>query len=208
MVLLEVCIDSLAGLRAAVEGGAGRLEVCSRLDLDGLTPADELLVEAVRSGIPSVAMVRPRPGGHVQSNADVQAMAEDLVRARALGVRGFVLGAVTERGDVDRETIRNMVGLAGSLPVTFHRAFDATRDRLEALDVLVELGVKRVLTAGGAVNAFEGRHELRKLVQHARGRITVVAGGGVRVSNAREIVEASGVSEIHSSTVFSVAGID
>jgi copper homeostasis protein len=208
VVLLEVCIDSAAGLRAAIDGGAGRLEVCSRLDLDGLTPTDELLVDALRSGVPCFAMIRSRAGGHVQSKADVHRMAEDLVRAKMLGAHGFVLGAMTERGEVDRGAVARLIELAQPLPVTFHRAFDTARDHLGALDVLVELGVERVLTSGGAKSAFEGRHVLRALVKHARDRITIVAGGGVRASNAREIVAISGVREIHSSTVFSVLGVD
>jgi copper homeostasis protein len=208
VVLLEVCIDSAAGLRAAVDGGAGRLEVCTRLDLDGLTPTNELLGEALRSDVRCFAMIRSRAGGHVQSKADVQRMVADLVRAKTLGAHGFVLGAMTESGEVDRGAVERLIEVAQPLPVTFHRAFDTARDPLGALDVLVELGVERVLTSGGAKNAFEGRHVLRALVERARDRITIVAGGGVRASNAREIIAISGVREIHSSTVFSVIEVD
>ncbi len=206
-MLLEVCIDSSAGLRAAVDGGAGRLEVCSRLDLDGLTPTDDLLLEAVRSGVPCVAMIRPSQNPFI-NGPDTRAMLRDLVRIKGLGAQGFALGALRGDGTVADALVRGLVELASPWPVTFHRAFDWTRDRFDALDVLIELGVKRVLTSGGAVNAFEGRHVLRELVEHARGRITIVAGGGVRASNAREIVAVSGVSELHSSTVFSVSDID
>jgi copper homeostasis protein len=202
VVLLEVCIDSLAGLRAAVEGRPGRLEVCSRLDLDGLTPTDELLTAAVGSGIECVAMVRPRAGGFVYDTGEVERMIESIEHARSLGARGIVLGALTQEGDVDRDVVREWVERAAPLPVTFHRAFDVARDKSAALEVLVEIGVKRVLTSGGARSALEGKDVLRALVSQSRGRITIVAGGGVRIGNAQEIVRASGVREIHSSTVF------
>jgi copper homeostasis protein len=208
VVLLEVCIDSSAGLRAAVDGKAGRLEVCSRLDLDGLTPTDDLLVEAVRSGIPCVAMIRRSAGNHfIGGRTNTPGMLHDLVRAKKLGAQGFALGALMLNGRVADGHVRSFVELAAPWPVTFHRAFDWTRDRFEALDALAELGVKRVLSSGGATNAFEGRNGLRELVEHARGRITIVAAGGVRAWNAREIVAVSGVSEVHSSTVFSVADL-
>jgi copper homeostasis protein len=202
VVLLEVCIDSQEGLRAAVDGRAGRLEVCSRLDLDGLTPADELLCAAIESGIECVAMVRPRAGGFVYDADEVQRMIESIGRMRSLVAHGFALGALTTDDEVDRDVVGRLLEAAGPLPVTFHRAFDATRDRSAALDVLIGLGVKRVLTSGGAANAFEGRLGLRELVERSRGRITIVAAGHVRVSIAREIVAVGGVSEIHSSTVF------
>ncbi len=202
MVLLEVCIDSLEGLRAAVDGRAGRLEVCSRLDLDGLTPTDELLAASVASGIECFAMVRPRAGGFVYDADEVEQMIASIEHMRSAGAHGFVLGALTEARDVDRDVVRDLVAQAAQLPVTFHRAFDVVRDRTAALEVLVELGVKRVLTSGGAKNALDGKDVLGELVVQSRGRITIVAGGGVRVGNASEIVRASGVREIHSSTVF------
>jgi len=202
MVLLEVCIDSQATLRTAVSGGANRLEVCSRLDVGGLTPEDALLSESIATGVPCVAMMRSRAGDFVYTAAEMSAMLVQLARFKVLSPRGVVFGALTASGDVDREALTRVIALARPMSVTFHRAFDAVRDPFSALDVLMSLGVDRVLTSGGAPDAFEGRDRLRQLVAHARGRITILAGGGVRAHNAREIVRASGVVEIHSSTVF------
>jgi copper homeostasis protein len=127
-----------------------------------------------------------------------------IARAKDLGAQGFALGALTRRGDVDKKALCALIEVASPLPVTFHRAFDAASDRTAALESLVELGVKRVLSSGGARTASEGRKVLRDLVVQARGRITVIAAGGVRAHNAAEIVGATGVSEIHSSTVFAL----
>ncbi len=202
VVLLEVCVDSLAGLRAAVAGGAGRLEVCSRLDVGGLTPSDQLLAAALASSLTSFAMIRPRAGDFVYTPREIDNMRLDLARKKALGAHGFVLGMLTRSGDVDASRLREFVALAAPLPVTFHRAFDHAHNRLEALERLIDCGVTRVLTSGGAADAFKGREELAHLVERARGRITILPGGGVRTHNAAEIVRATGVRELHSSTVF------
>ena len=203
-MLLEVCFDDDAGLARALTGRAGRFEVCSRLDLDGLTPTDALLGAAVTTRVPCVAMVRPRGGVHVWSVAEHAALLADVDRVRALGAQAVVLGALTADCRVDRALTADLVRAAGPLPVVFHRAFDATRDRFEALETLIDLGVARVLTSGGARDAFEGRRELRALVERAAGRIAILPGGGVRAHNAAEILAATGLTELHSSTPFAL----
>lgn len=203
-MLLEVCFDSEPGLRRAVAGGAGRLEVCARLDLDGLTPDDALLAAAVATGVPCVAMVRPRGGAHTWAEGEHAGLLADLERVKRARIAGVVLGALTAEGDVDRALVAKLVAAARPLPVTFHRAFDATRDRDAALATLVELGVRRILTSGGASDAHAGRFELRRLVERAAGRIAILPGGGVRAHNAAEILAATGVDELHSSTPFAL----
>ncbi len=202
MVLLEVCIDSADGLRRAVAGGADRLEVCSRLDLDGLSAEEALLAAAHGAGVPWFAMVRPRQGSHVWRADEHAALFADLDRARACGAAGFVLGAITRDGEVDAALIDALVRHAAPLPVTFHRAFDRVRDPFAGLETLVGLGVRRILTSGGAADAFTGRDRIRELVDRARGRIVILPGGGVRAHNASAILAATGATELHSSTVF------
>jgi copper homeostasis protein len=201
-MLLEVCIDSFERLDAAVRHRAGRLEVCSRLDLDGLTPERPLLEAAVASRTPCVAMVRPRAGSHVWAGEEHAAVLADVATARELGAQGVVFGALTAARRVDRELTGRVVEAAGPLPVTFHRAFDATADLDEALETLVELGVRRILTSGGARDAHSGRERLRALVALAAGRIAILPGGGVRAHNATEILDATGVGELHTSSPF------
>jgi copper homeostasis protein len=202
VVLLEVVVDAHEAIRRAVAGGAGRLEVCARLDLAGLTPQDDVLAAAVATGVPCMAMVRPRGGSHVWKQGEHVALLQDVARVRALGAQGVVAGAITDDGRVDRALVAALVAAASPAPVTFHRAFDATTDPFEALETLVDLGVARILTSGGAADAFAGRFRLRELVERARGRIGILPGGGVRAHNAAEILTATGVSELHSSTVF------
>jgi copper homeostasis protein len=203
MVLLEVCIDDLAGARAALAGGAGRLEVCSRLDLGGLTPSPDL-VRALRSetSSPLFCMVRPRGGDFVPRGDDLARCMDDLERVLDCGAHGVVYGWITTDGRVDRAALEALVARSRGVPATFHRAFEHVKNPVQELEVLIECGIERVLTSGGAKDAHEGRFVLRELVEAARGRIRILPGGGVRAHNAAAIVAATGVDEIHSSTVF------
>jgi len=149
-------------------------------------------------------MIRPRGGSHVWIAAEHPQIFADLARAKLLGAHGVVFGALTTDARVDRELTARFIDAARPLPVTFHRAFDQVHDRDEALETLVELAVRCILTSGGAQNAFEGRAELRALVEHAAGRIGILPGGGVRAHNARAILSATGVSELHGSVPFAL----
>jgi copper homeostasis protein len=207
MPLLEVCVDSLEALRAAEEGGAARIELCSRLDLGGLSPTPELAREALAvARLPIAVMVRPRAGGFVYTPDDLAAMEAEIVVWREArppqAPAAIVFGALTKEGDVDVSAVRRLLAAARPRNATFHRAFDEVRDPARALEALVRLGVDRVLTSGGAPDAHAGRHSLRALVERSRGRIVVMAGGGVRSTNAADLLAASGVTELHGSVPF------
>jgi copper homeostasis protein len=203
VTLLEVCVDSLAGLARAEAGGAARIELCSRLDLGGLSPSDAELEAAVRATrLPLHVMVRPRAGDFVYDEREIAEMRREIERAKRARVAAVVFGLTRADGSIDVERTGELTRLARPLSVTFHRAFDAVPDQLAALEQLIELGIERVLTSGGAPNAHAGRLELRKLVDRSRGRIVVLAGGGVRAENFRDILRDAGVDELHSSTPF------
>jgi copper homeostasis protein len=198
MVILEACIEALEEARAAEAGGAGRVELCANLAEEGTTPDARLLAEMVRAlSIPVFAMVRPRPGSFVYTAGERSAMEDAIARARTLGARGIVTGVLTDASGVDVSSMRALVAAAGPLPVTFHRAFDRVGDRSAELETLIDLGVSRVLTSGGAATAIAGASEIGRLVSQAAGRIVIVAGGGVRGHNARRLVAMTGVTEIH-----------
>ena len=207
MALLEVCVDSRETLAAALDGGAGRLEVCSRLDLGGLTPLPQLLeaslAAAAPRAIPVHAMVRSRAHERfVPDAAEFAELRSDLTRVRAQGAQGAVFGLLTADGRVDLERTQELVWRARPMQVTFHRAFDRVRDPLAELEVLIQLGIERVLTSGGAASASDGLEVLRALVERGRGRIAILPGGGVREHNARRILERSGAVELHGSRPF------
>jgi copper homeostasis protein len=197
-VLVEAAVESLDDALAAMEGGAGRLELCAHLAIGGTTPSAarvESLLAAV--DVPLFVMIRPRGGDFVYSDAELTRMCEDVAMARALGAAGVVLGVLDETNRVDLTHTAALVEAAAGLPVTFHRAIDQIADRLDAIDSLAAIGIARVLSSGGAETASDGADELRAMRERAGNRLTIVAGGGVRGHNARALVERSGVREVH-----------
>jgi copper homeostasis protein len=203
MVLLEVCAESLDGLRAAEGTSAGRIEFCSRIDLGGLSPARELLAAALLSTrLPVHVLVRPRPGDFVYTPSEIDLMQAEIAGLRATRVAGVVIGVLTQDLRIDLAAMSRLAAAARPMSVTFHRAFDEIPDHALALDELVDLGIDRILTSGSAHGAFAGRARIRDLVEHARGRIVVMAGGGVRAHNVAQILADTGVSEVHSSVPF------
>jgi copper homeostasis protein len=199
-VLVEACVDTMASVRAALAGGADRLELCADRATGGLTPSNGLIEMARAAGDrPLAVMIRPRPGGFQYDADDYAVMRQDVIRCRELGAEAVVLGLLLADGSVDAPRTAALTALARPMDVVFHRAFDRTPDADSALDTLIALGIDRVLTSGQAATAFEGIPVLARLVARAAGRITVLAGGGVRLENARAIVEGSGVVEVHSS---------
>jgi copper homeostasis protein len=196
--LLEICFDSVEAAVAAAEGGADRLELCAGLVEGGTTPsrgAIELALERVR--VPIVVLVRPRRGDFLYSKLEIATIERDIDAAKAAGAAGVALGVLRADGTIDVENTRALVARARPLAVTFHRAFDFVRDARLGLETLIELGVERVLTSGGAVSAEAGAESIAKLVGSARGRIAIVAGGGVRAHNVKALVERTGVREVH-----------
>ena len=147
--------------------------------------------------IPVFVMIRPRAGDFVYSDEERDAMRRDVVVARELGADGVVIGGLNPDGSVDVPLVRFLSEAAHDLPVTFHRAFDHSRDFEVALESLIDAGVHRVLTSGGAPTAVDGVSTLANLVRQAGSRIVVMAGGGIREENVRKIVSESGVQEIH-----------
>lgn len=201
MILLEVCCGNLDSVKAAVEGGAQRVELCSRLDLDGLTPLWEELREA-RSLFPELkihALIRPREGDFCYSAEEVARMSADIETALALGADGIVIGALDEKGNVDQDVIRELLAVAEpwAPALTFHRAFDVCRNPFDALETIQGMGFHRILTSGQAPSAQEGTDMLRELQKRAQ--LIILPGGGINASNTRRILELSGCSELHAS---------
>lgn len=199
-VLLEVCADSVEACVAAEEGGADRVELCTGLVEGGTTPSAGTIALALeRVRVPIVVLVRPRRGDFLPSEVELATIERDVELARRAGVAGVALGALRADGFVDVAAMRGLVAAARPMEVVFHRAFDAVRAPLEALEALVELGIDRVLTSGGASSAEAGAERIAELVAAARGRIAIVAAGGVRPLHAASLVARTGVREVHAS---------
>jgi copper homeostasis protein len=197
-VLVEAAVESLDDALAAVEGGADRLELCAELNLGGTTPSEDLVASVLeRVDVPVFAMIRPRGGSFVYTHPELSAMMRSIDTMRAAGVDGVVFGVLDEHDGIDRSATETLVVASDGMSISFHRAFDRVADQGDALEALIELGVQRVLTSGGALDALAGVDMLRDLVERARDEIVILAGAGVREHNAREIVESTGVHEVH-----------
>jgi copper homeostasis protein len=143
-------------------------------------------------------LIRPRTGDFVYSVEEIETILEDIEGAREFGVDGIVTGCLTPEGRIALAETRAFVETAGRLPVTFHRAFDVVGDPSQALEELIDIGVRRILTSGGKSTALDGVDAIAKLVDQAGDRITIVAGGGIREDNVREVIERAHVKEVHS----------
>jgi copper homeostasis protein len=207
-VLLEVCVDSPQGLAAAIAGGAGRIELCSALELGGLTPVAGLIKAAAAAPIPVYAMIRPHAGPFLFDEADEEAMMADIDAVRAFGLAGVVIGANRLDGRLDVPLISRLMAHADGLGSTLHRAFDLVPDADAALEQAIELGCERILTSGCVPKAIDGLETLGRLSRKAAGRISIMPGSGVRPGNVAEILRATGASEVHASCSARVGSID
>ncbi|MGI8416148.1 MAG: copper homeostasis protein CutC [Nakamurella sp.] len=207
-VLTEVCVDSAAGVRIAAAAGADRVELCMALEVGGVTPSIGLLEPAVESaadtGIAVHVLIRPRPGDFVYRRDEIDVMGTDVVAALRAGADGVVIGALTVDGAVDIGTTTRLVAAAAGCnvasSVTFHRAFDVSADPFAALDALRRSGIHRVLTSGQASSALAGAELLAALVRSATDDpepLSILAGGGIRPDTVGELLQRTGVSEVH-----------
>lgn len=218
---LECCCTSAADAVTAQRSGASRIELCTRLDIGGVTPSEYLirqtllsLAEAVQRPcrpIPVNVLVRLRGGDFVYSEEEIQEMLADIEMCKCLSIsdssgcdhriNGVVIGALRPDGCIDVEMMRRLVAAARPLQVTFHRAFDECADVERGLEDVIALGCERLLTSGHAPDAFAGRLTLARLVRQAAGRIIILAGRGVRPGNIDAIASVSSTPEFHSSTL-------
>lgn len=219
MKILEVCVDSLASARAAVRGGADRLELCSALLAGGLTPYTALLRQIrAESDVKIRCLMRPRPGDFLYAPEEIQMMAEQIRALQAAGADGFVVGCLTAAGDLDLDAVKLLVDACGGSGITLHRCIDVSRDPVETYLSAGALGIDTVLTSGAAGNCTAGKDTIAKLLQlrDERGGPEVLIGAGVHAGVIRDFraeypqaraFHMSGKTELESAMVFRRAGV-
>lgn len=198
MPILEVCTGSLQSVINAVKGGAQRIELCSALSLDGLTPSLGL-IKTVRKMFPKLTihtLIRVREGDFCYNEGEIKVMETDIKEILSY-TDAIVCGALTADGDIDIATTHRLIDACEGKPFTFHRAFDVCRNPLKALDELAALHCTRVLTSGQAPTAETGIPALKEYIKHTEGRMTILPGGGVTPLNAKKILAETGATEIH-----------
>lgn len=202
-LFLESCCTSLEEVKKACLCGADRIELCEDISSGGVTPSLDLLEKTLSSStIPVNAMIRPRGGNFVYSEDEIQQMIKDINSFKDLDVNGFVFGCLTSDNEVDIPAMKKLMTAASGKPVTFHRAFDSVCDPQKALEDIISLGCTHILTSGNTENAFDGRFNIAKLVEQAAGRITIIAGKGIRAGNLQQIAEDSHASQFHGTNLF------
>jgi copper homeostasis protein len=197
-VSVEVCVDSVDGCVAARAAGADRVELCAGLVEGGTTPSAGLVSAACeRAGVDVVVLVRPRAGDFAYADAELEVMRRDIAFARRAGASGVALGVLAVDGTVDAPRTEELAALARPMAVTFHRAFDLVRDRIEALRALASLGVDRILTSGGAPSARIGAPAIAELVRAAPDTLEIVAAGGIREPDVQALLADTGARAVH-----------
>lgn len=201
MRILEVCAGSIESIRAAHEGGAQRVELCSSLSEDGLTPSLGM-IRFARS-LPDLkvhVLIRPRGGDFVYSEDEIRCMETDICVCLEEGVDGVVIGALDKEGNIDVPTCQRLVAATqGRMSITFHRAFDVCKDPTTAIQQIMDLGCNRLLTSGCSPRAEEGVALLATLVAQTHGQLIIMPGSGVNPANAASILDQTGATEIHAS---------
>jgi len=198
---LEIAVFSVEAAVTALKAGAHRIEFCENPQEGGTTPSYGSL-KTLRSYTtqPVFPIIRPRGGDFLYSRSEFEVMKADLLIVKELGYLGAVIGLLNADGSIDTNRTKELVDIAGpSMQISFHRAFDRCKDPFIALEEIIETGCKRILTSGQVSNAADALALLKKLVEQAGDRIIIMPGSGVRSNNIKEIMQATGAKEMHSS---------
>ena len=217
--LLEICVDSYASARAAIDGGADRLELCSALSIGGLTPYGALLRQIrEESNIPIRCLMRPRAGDFLYTEAEIRMMASQIGELRRLGADGFVIGCLNPEGDLDKRAMTALKDAAEGAHLTLHRCIDVSREPRHAYLEAGEFGFDTVLTSGAAGNCLAGMDMIGSFLQlrDSQGGPEVLVGCGVsaqviaafrsRLPGARAF-HMSGKTDVESGMIFRREGV-
>ncbi|WP_235964442.1 copper homeostasis protein CutC [Pedobacter gandavensis] len=202
---MEVCANSLPSALAAQEGGAVRVEFCDNLPEGGTTPSyAQLKLAKELLHILVYPIIRPRGGDFLYSDLEFLLMKEDIKMCKSLNCDGIVIGILNADGSIDKARCAELINLAKPMKITFHRAFDMCNDLEKGLEDLIELGCERVLTSGAAASALAGAQQIKALIKQAAGRIIIMPGAGVKITNIAEIIRITGATEFHASAKHAV----
>jgi copper homeostasis protein len=200
MIQLEICAQSLTSALAAQEGGAHRIELCTALEVGGLTPSYATLIEVRKQlSIDVCVLIRPRAGNFFYNENEFNLIKQDILLCKQLGMEGVVVGMLHEDRTIDLKSMGIMAQLAYPMDIICHRAFDQTPDPFVALEQLKNLGFQRILTSGQAQYAMDGKEILRGLVEVAQDKIDIMLGSGVNIDNIQSLISFTKARTVHTS---------
>lgn len=200
--LLEIACFNIESCLLAQEAGANRIEFCADYSVGGITPKhDDILKVKELLRIPLHVIIRPRRGDFIYSKEEIEIIKKDIQFCNQNHINGVVFGVLTKDEKIDRHINKELIELAGTMSTTFHRAIDGCDTIYEAMNDIVSLGFKRVLTSGGKLNALEGIQVLKSLQEEYHKKIIIIPGGGIRSSNIKELVQLTQCNEYHSAAI-------
>ncbi|MES2588272.1 MAG: copper homeostasis protein CutC [Bacteroidota bacterium] len=195
---IELCSAHLDSLILAQEFNFDTIELCQNLEIGGITPSLAFQEYALSfKTFKTHVLIRNRAGGFVYSDLEKKIMLKDMENSVKLGVYGLVVGAINENKELDLAFLKEIKTQFPDIDLTFHRAFDDIQNQELALESLVDLGFKRILTSGGKQNALEGKTQLQKTITQANNRIEILVGGGITKENVSEIIKFTKTDSIH-----------
>ncbi|NKF07903.1 copper homeostasis protein CutC [Clostridium gasigenes] len=201
-MILEACTGTYMEVVKAVNNGANRIELCGNLGEGGTTPSYGIIKKTIETiNLPINIIIRPRGGNFIYNKEEKEIMFTDIEMCKSLGASGLVIGSLTYDKKVDVEFISKAKVLAGGLNITFHMAFDEIENKKEAIDILVDLKIDRILTKGGTVSALENLESIKELIGYADNRIILIPGAGINENNRDMVIEVTGAKEIHGTKI-------
>ena len=199
-IKVEVCVDSVKSALIAQSAGSYRVEFCNNLSEGGTTPSiAQIEIARKLLHIKLYVIIRPRGGDFLYDDVEFEIIKSDIHHCGKIGCDGVVIGMLNADGSVDKNRCKELVYTAHSysMGVTFHRAFDCSRNLFEAMEDIISLGCERILTSGGKNSAPEGASVIRQLIQQAGDRIIIMPGAGITLENAADLVRQTGLKELH-----------
>lgn len=198
-MIKEACVETFEEAKLAEKKGANRIELCSDLAHDGLTPSFDLMKKVISElQIPVITMVRPRAGDFIYTESEIVQMKLEIDLAKKAGAAGIVLGLLTQDNRMDFENTKTLADYAKPLPVTFHKAIDELENPVEGVKDLLQIkNIKRILTSGGKPTALEGQETIREMIKVAGEQIIILVAGKVLDSNVNDIQKITGAKELH-----------
>jgi copper homeostasis protein len=194
---IELCAASIESINLAKELGMDRIELCQNLEQGGLTPSVGFIDYALSVGLETHVLIRPRAGGFCYNEEEFLIMLREIEYCKKIGAHGVVVGVLSEKNEINSEQMERISDISGNLQVTFHRAFDDTIEWKRSMEMLINFGVKRILTSGVSSNVDSGFIVLKEMVKFAKGRIEIMAGGGVNAANIQKIAKEISPDAIH-----------
>ena len=200
-MIVEICANSFESAKAAQDGGADRIELCTELSVGGLTPPRELIDKVISElDIPTHVLIRPRSGNFIYTQDELKVMLEDIAYCKDIGCAGIVSGVLTVENDIDVRSTRQLIVASVGMEFTFHRGFDLCRQPHHQLASIIELGAVRLLSSGQQPKAIDGVLLLKELITYSAGNIEIMPGSGINPKNVLAF-KAAGFESIHASAI-------